>query len=101
MAPNLDRVGAALELPPIWWVGSMGTIYLAKWFAPSWHWQADVVNIPSKIIFLHGCWRLSHGQPRGFGSERHRLSRTTPLKRLLLRVRTACLETRSILGWSC
>ena len=42
------------DLPPIWWAGSMGTIYLAKWFAPSWHWQADVVNIPSKIIFYTG-----------------------------------------------
>ncbi|MCO4846785.1 MAG: isoprenylcysteine carboxylmethyltransferase family protein [Yoonia sp.] len=39
------------DLPPIWWLGSIGIIYLSKWAVPRWHWQADVLSAPSTAVF--------------------------------------------------
>jgi len=38
------------DLPPIWWVGSMAIIYLAKWLLPEAHLAPGTLDIAARII---------------------------------------------------
>jgi protein-S-isoprenylcysteine O-methyltransferase Ste14 len=39
------------DLPPIWWLCSIGLIYLGKWIAPDWHRPSEALTIISRVIF--------------------------------------------------
>lgn len=40
------------DLPPIWWAGSIAIIYAAKWALPDLHWDAAILNVISRILFI-------------------------------------------------
>ncbi len=48
------------DLPPLWWLGSIGVIYLAKFLVPGWHFETALLTIVSWGIFAAAmvilCW---------------------------------------------
>ncbi|MDE1132202.1 MAG: isoprenylcysteine carboxylmethyltransferase family protein [Ascidiaceihabitans sp.] len=39
------------DLPPLWWAASIACIYFAKWTRPSWHFEADLLTLVSRVVF--------------------------------------------------
>jgi protein-S-isoprenylcysteine O-methyltransferase Ste14 len=39
------------DLPPLWWLGSIGFIYLAKYLAPAWHIAWPALTVVSWVVF--------------------------------------------------
>jgi protein-S-isoprenylcysteine O-methyltransferase Ste14 len=40
------------DLPPLWWLGSIGLIYLGKYFAPGWHVSWSPLTLISWVFLI-------------------------------------------------
>ncbi|MEY8144620.1 isoprenylcysteine carboxylmethyltransferase family protein [Falsihalocynthiibacter sp. CO-5D18] len=40
------------DLPPLWWLGSIGLIYLGKYLLPGWHFTLFVLNVVSWLFLV-------------------------------------------------
>jgi protein-S-isoprenylcysteine O-methyltransferase Ste14 len=40
------------DLPPIWWLGSIGGIYFFRWLAPDLHFESQAIDFISRVLLL-------------------------------------------------